>query len=183
VATPQKVFQIAQDIVRREGNFGDDPDDKGGPTKHGVSLRYARGVGLDNDGDGDTDRDDILLVTPEQAAALFIEDFYDRPRLHLLPEGVQPNVFDAAVNAGPGVAIVLYQRALNGLGCRLFEDGVLGPKTLNASAKVTGLFGWMRLNNAYVHARLAYYAAITRENPSQKKFLKGWARRAESFLV
>ena len=27
---------------------------RGGPTKHGIALRYARGIGLDLDGDGDS---------------------------------------------------------------------------------------------------------------------------------
>lgn len=77
-------------ILRREGVWSDDPADRGGPTRHGISLRYARRIGLDRDGDGDTDADDIRLVTEAEARRLYREDFYRQPGIDGLPAETRP---------------------------------------------------------------------------------------------
>jgi lysozyme family protein len=180
---------MIRDILRHEGGFVDHPNDRGGATNHGVSLRYARGIGLDNDGDGDTDADDIRLVTPDQAAALYREDFFTLPRLHALPAAVQPILFDWSVLSGPPRVIMRFQRLLNTLrlgpvGRRYDElvvDGRVGPKTRRAAEAVESAIGGPRLVNAIVDDRLAFHRRLVGGNPSQRVFLHGWDNRAESF--
>lgn len=173
---------LAEDIVRREGGWVDDPDDSGGATNYGVSLRYARGIGLDLDGDGDTDADDIRLVTPDKAVDLYLDDFYYKPRFHRLPEPLHAVIFDMAVNAGPPRALILLQEVLNMVGYDLTEDGVMGPKTRRAAEEAYSMMGeW--LINAYVEQRKNFYRSLAARNPSQRKFLRGWLNRAEEFLV
>lgn len=88
------IEDILDEALRSEGRFVEDPADPGGATNHGVSLRYARAIGLDNDGDGDTDRTDILRVTAGQAGGLYSIDFWSGPGIHRLPGEIQPVMVD-----------------------------------------------------------------------------------------
>ena len=51
----QNVRQIAEDILRREGGYVNDPGDPGGATNFGVTVHTMRRLGLDLDGDGDAE--------------------------------------------------------------------------------------------------------------------------------
>lgn len=174
----KSIDQMISDILKAEGGYVDDPKDKGGATNMGVSLRYAKGIGLDNDGDGDTDKDDIRLVTVEQARNLYRKDFYTAPRIHALPAVIQPMMFDMAVLHGPPRAIILLQRVLGGE-----DDGVIGKQTRMLAEDYAEKNGDRALNNRLVDMRLQYIAAIVKRDPSQQRFLKGWTNRAESFRI
>jgi lysozyme family protein len=181
------VDAIIATILRHEGGYVDHPADPGGATNHGVSLRYARGIGLDLDGDGDVDADDIRLVTADRAAALYRQDFLLAPGLDRLPSRLWPILFDWAVNSGPPRAVMGLQRVLNeartaglqGYG-GLDEDGVVGPLTRMAAEVADGAMGPF-LVNALVEERLAFYRRLVAKDPDKAVFLKGWINRANAF--
>lgn len=184
------VDEMIDDILKHEGGYVDHKSDKGGATNHGISLRYAKGIGLDLDGDGDTDKDDIRLVTPEVARKLYKEDFLYTPRIDILPDYLEPQMFDMAVNHGPPRAITMLQRSLNMLRsiagvelAPLEDDGVMGKRTRLMAEAVTEKLGKSVVNNKLVDMRVSFFEAIVRRDPSQKAFIKGWLRRAESFRM
>jgi lysozyme family protein len=181
------VDQMIADIIEREGGYNDIPDDKGGATNEGISLRYLKGVGLnrgDLDHDGDIDKDDVRMVTPFVAADLYREDFFTGPHIDRLPPELQPVMFDMAVNLGPPRAIMLLQGTLRGLlVVVLKDDGVLGPQTRVFAEQALAKFGFKAVQNAVVTSRKEFYDQIVARDPSQQKFLAGWKRRADEFKV
>lgn len=178
------IEDILDEVLRSEGGFVEDPADPGGATNHGISLRYARGIGLDNDGDGDTDRDDILRVTAEQARGLYSNDFWVRPGINRLPGEIQPVMVDWAVNSGPPRPIMAMQRVINlaRIGFELDDDGVIGPKTRRAAEQAQSQMGPF-FNNAIVDERIAFYRRLAEARPASQRFLRGWLPRAERFRV
>jgi lysozyme family protein len=175
------VDEIIHEILRREGGWVDDPDDAGGATNHGISLRYAARVGLDLDGDGDTDADDIRLVSPEVAAEMYKKDFFYGPGIHKLPQVIQAQMVDMAVNMGPPRSIMILQDVLRqALDEGVEVDGVIGPKTRSLTVTASEVMG-VFLPNALVDERVAFYQRLCERKPSQFKFLKGWTARAMEF--
>lgn len=190
-AARQRIDAMIADILAKEGGYVDHPHDRGGATNHGISLRYAKGIGLDTDGDGDTDQDDIRLVTAAQAAELYREDFFHGPRLDRLPAPIQPVLFDWAVLSGPPRVVSRLQRSLNALRlgpaaghyARLDEDGRVGPKTRRAAESALSVLGPAAMIDVIVDARLAFHREIVGADPDQRVFLRGWDARAESFRL
>ncbi|ABC22937.1 hypothetical protein F11_11005 [Rhodospirillum rubrum F11] len=184
-----RVDALVADILAREGGYGADPADRGGATNHGISLRYAQGIGLDLDGDGDTDKDDIVLVTRDRAAALYRRDFFYGPRLHALPCSLWPVLFDWAVHSGPARAVIGLQSVLNqtrraGVAGfdSLDEDGRIGARTRKAAEIAEAALGGF-LVNALVEERLALLRRLVANDPRLRGFLKGWIARVLTFRV
>lgn len=184
----QSVRSIAFEIIRREGGFVNDPDDPGGPTKFGVTLQTLRALGLDLNKDGRVDTADVALLTQAQAVDIFIEDFFDRPRIAMLPEALWPSVFDMYVNAGSN-AVRILQRLLGEMGFDLRVDGIIGPLTARAAHKAL-VQAPDHLVDAYGIARRDYYYQLADRRPASRKFARrrdggkgGWITRAEEFIA
>lgn len=160
-------------VLAHEGGFVNDPDDPGGATNWGVSLRWLAKqdpeIG-DFDQDGDVDADDIRVMTREQAIMIYREYWwkkqgYDR----IYHRGVAIKVFDLAVNMGPRQCHKLLQRSLQACGGHVVEDGILGPRTFAAleAANPFELLGALKANAG------CFYRSLNRP-----KYLAGWLRRA-----
>lgn len=183
------VTALLDHLIAREGGYVEHPADPGGATKYGISLAWARRVGLDLDGDGDTDRDDIRLIDPETACSLYRAHFWASPRIDMLPAMLHEQVLDWGVNAGPTLAIRELQKVVNGfvrlVGSGLIplvEDGRIGPRTAETAARVLEKHG-LALINAYAHARCEYYRRLVMANPANAAFIKGWLSRASEFFT
>ncbi|MFY0691380.1 MAG: peptidoglycan-binding protein [Paracoccaceae bacterium] len=181
------ITEIADQILRREGGFVDDPDDPGGATNHGVSVVTMRRLSLDLTGDGRIDRADVQALELDHARRIFIDHYYHAPRIDALPEALQPSVFDMSVNAGSN-AIRILQRLFNDMGHDLVVDGRIGPQTIRAAHAA-----WREapdhLIDAYGIARRNYYYRLADRRPASRKFARrrdggkgGWIRRAEEFI-
>jgi lysozyme family protein len=151
-------------ILRWEGGFVDDPDDRGGRTNKGVTQKtYAawrsrRGL----------PPADVKDITAEEVAAIYEESYWLPPRCDLLQYHLDLAQFDTAVNMGAVRAIKILQAAL---GCPV--DGDFGPRTegLATSCDVAATIA------NYCNIREGIYRRIAENDPTQKKFLKGWLNR------
>lgn len=149
-----------------EGTFSNDPDDRGGVTKFGISKKSYP-------------EEDIRNLTRERAEYLYARDFWLKPGISEIPgDDLAVKVFDFAVNAGPSRAIRVLQQSLNHLGEALRIDGVLGPKTLGACEDLVAAGGEQALLATFSMFQLRRYLEIIERDSSQRKFLLGWARRA-----
>ncbi len=183
----QTVQQIATEIVRREGGFVDDPDDPGGATKFGVTIHTMRRLGLDLTGDGAVDRADVRALTRQQAVRIFVTHYFEKPRVGLVPEALQPSVFDMYVNAG-AQAVKTLQALLREMEFDVAVDGMIGPMTGKAAYAAADPDPLI-LRDAYGVARRNYYFRLADRRAALRKFARtraggkgGWIRRAEAFL-
>lgn len=183
----QDVRQIAEEILRREGGYVNDPDDPGGATNFGVTVHTMRRLGLDLDGDGDVDAADVRRLTREQALSIFLDQYYHRPRVADLPEVLRASVFDMYVNAGSN-AVKILQRLLCRMGQPVSVDGAIGPRTIRAAAAAAGAAP-DHLADAYGIARRNYYFDLADRRPASRKYARtraggkgGWITRAEDFI-
>ena len=162
-------------VLRHEGGWVDDPDDPGGATNYGISLRFAKHEGLDFDGDGDVDADDVRGLTQAQAGEVYRERFWDRYGYEAIrDQRVAAKVFDTCVNVGPVRAHRFLQRALCAVGQSVEVDGACGPKTIAA----TNAADPARLMVELIREQANFYRTLAELKPRLAKFLRGWMVRA-----
>ncbi|WP_208351948.1 holin-associated N-acetylmuramidase [Pseudaestuariivita rosea] len=183
----QTVQEIAEEIVVREGGYVNDPDDPGGATKYGVTIHTMRRLGLDLTGDGRVTEQDVRRLSRGQAIEIFIDHYFNRPRIASLPRVLHASVFDMYVNAG-GNAVKILQRLLGQMGWRVSVDGVIGPQTITAT-KEANTAAPDHLADAYGIARRNYYYRLADARPASRKYARrrdggkgGWILRAEEFI-
>ena len=183
----QDVYQIAQQIVAREGGYVDDPDDPGGATNFGVTIGTMQRLGRDLTGDGRVDAADVAALTRDQAVRIFVQHYFERSRIGELPQVLQASVFDMYVNAGAN-AVKILQRLFNDMRIEVDVDGVIGPQTIAAAFRAEAAAP-DHLADAYGIARRNYYYALGDARPASRKYARrrdggkgGWIIRAEEFI-
>jgi lysozyme family protein len=175
--------QILKKTLRWEGGFSDDKDDRGGATNFGITISTLRALEMDIDKDGTTSKKDIKALTKEAAEKIYEEHYYIKPKFNILPEALQPVLFDMGVNHGTKRATQFLQHVINLSGfLQILEDGILGKSTLRATDMVYQKMGHY-LINAICDERQAFYNRIVANDPSQQKFMNGWTNRNNDFRV
>lgn len=164
-------YELISEILRREGEaFTNHPEDRGGPTKWGITQkawseyidRYATAA-------------DIAAISETNARIFYQKEYVLKPNFDMIEdERLRELVIDCGVNHGTRRAAKWLQRAAS-----VKQDGVVGPKTLEAvnMSSPTSLF--LRLS-AY---RIKLYGKLVTKDPTQAKFAWGWNNRAAGFLI
>ena len=182
-APPSRRFSVCLDaLFAAEGGFNNLRADRGGATNFGISLRFLRAELRVGDprvaqllGRRTATAETVRSLTKEQAAQIYRWCFWDPILCDELAPPVDHMVFDQAVNAGPGSAVKLLQRAINLRSVRpVAVDGRLGPKTLAAANALAPL-----LVEPFRKVTRDRYDQIVKVQPSQRVFLAGWMNRAD----
>jgi len=166
----EQAFEIT---LGHEGGFSDDPDDPGGATRYGITESMARANGYTGE------MDELPL---EVAKEIYREEFWDHLNLGALEDqAVAEEMFDTAVNCGPGTAggwLQIALNALNGRGKRwadISEDGIVGPKTIaTANIATRAPKGSERLRKALNVQQGYHYISMARRDEKFERFLGGW---------
>lgn len=169
----ERFLRAVEWVIKTEGGYVNDPDDPGGATNMGVSLRAVVLRDFDRDGardfdldmDGDVDEFDIQILKREDAMRLYHEDYWSlggqTSTCSAFPEPVSVALFDSAILQGPRRAVALLQRSL-----KLKTDGIVGRQTLAAAAVGDPV-------PSFLAERVAHYSTI----PWASKYMRGWSKR------
>ncbi|KCX64471.1 glycosyl hydrolase 108 family protein, partial [Acinetobacter baumannii 1146103] len=127
------IEQYLEELIKREGGYVNNPADRGGATKYGITQAVARENGWNGN------MKDLPL---EFAKSIYKKQYWLEPRfdqVNALSPSVAEELLDTGVNCGPNFAKPLLQRALNLLNNQgkagwpdLKVDGVYGSATLGA---------------------------------------------------
>lgn len=152
-------------LLRVEGGYSDDKNDKGGKTKFGITEEDARKYGYKSR------MRDLQL----EVADIYNKNYYHKNGLDTLKsDKIALSVCDFIVNSGAWGAEKA-QAALNELGFDLRVDGILGEKSLAALNEVDEA----KFLEKYHDLQRRYYRVLAANKPSQKKFLTGWLNRVD----
>lgn len=171
------INEMLDDLLRLEGGYVNHPNDKGGPTNYGVTQKV-----LSKFLKRPATETDVKNLDRELAKEIYKAEYFYGPRIHTLPEALQPQLFDMSVNHGPRKAVTILQSVLNLAGFECGKDGVVGPATRKLAEQAYEQMGGL-LINAISEAREEFYRAIVASDRSQGVFLKGWLKRAREFRV
>ena len=179
------MFDKAVDMVlANEGGFVNDPDDPGGTTNFGISLRFVKSIehiyDVDIDNDGDVDADDIAKLTKNEARAIYKVMFWDKYNYGNIENfRIALKIFDLCVNMGPRQAHKIIQRGLRSCERVVKDDGILGPITqLAITRMITFDKEPLCLLYAMRSEAAGFYRMLIKRNPVFKKYEDGWLNRA-----
>lgn len=178
MATPT-VASVINKLIEREGGYSDNPADRGGKTRWGVTEAVARAHGY---------MGDMKEIPQETAFNIYLDAFYVGPwfnRVSTISFVIAIELLDCGVNSGPPIAAAFLQRTLNAFNNQakmypdVVADGHIGPVTLTALSaflKLRGLEGEGVLLRAMQCLRGAHYIELAEKNPSQETFVYGWLK-------
>lgn len=168
-----------------EGGYVNDPDDKGGETYKGITRRFSpkwRGWPLidayKQSNGGKLPRnwfapktDSLLQAHVEDEAKRKFWDVFQADSIE--SDSVAVFLVDFGFHSGTVNVTKRLQRILG-----ITRDGVFGPKTLQAVNNASPVW----LFNMLKEERVNLFHNIVAKDATQQKFLKGWLRRADSFV-
>lgn len=170
-------------VLSNEGGFVDNPNDSGGATNYGLSLRFLRQIPaerLRKYGIFTTPEslgvEAIQDLTPDQARMVYEGEFWNDSFSKIASQYIANYVFDMAVLHGANQAIKILQRAIWAAMVHkdfVHDDGILGSKTLDVlnTVKETGMI------IALMAERAGFCRLLCEINPKNREFLDGWLNR------
>jgi len=169
-------------VLSHEGGYANVTGDRGGETYRGISrVNWPNWPGWQIvDQNKPLKNNQVIKNTLlENLVSIFYKiQFWDAIEADKLPSSIRPLAFDFAVNSGTKTAITSLQKVLvDTTGKKILIDGRIGPQTIALANQVQPKL----LFDNYKQARLEFYSKIVENNPGQKKFLKGWLNRLNSF--
>lgn len=153
-----------------EGGYVDHPEDPGGCTNKGITIGTLRAWR----NDPNVTCADVRMLTDEEAAEIYAENYWKPVWGDDLPVGLNTQVWDWGVNSGPHRSIMALQQLVGSA-----DDGVMGPKTLEAAKTHVASAGIDATIEAYGAKRQAFYESLS----TWPTFGKGWTDRNDACMA
>jgi hypothetical protein len=182
--------ELLQEALDREWGVVDDPDDRGGPTAHGITQIVAEEYGYE-----------VNDITPQIAKDIFEHKYYFSPKINFIPDRrLQWRLLIDGLHSGPVRIIKRLQEILNFQNnferhyANIKIDGYLGPQTFRtlriAKASFRDQYAYKGITEPQLaelfwkhmclqmHAlQFSWYHDIVKRIPEQEKFYNGWKNR------
>ena len=178
---PQGRFDFAVNaVLKHEGGFSNHPNDPGGATNYGISLRFLKEMNIHIDDDPDINIDDVKEIYFTDAIEIYKKYWWDKYHYEAINSlAVAAKIFDMAVNMGSKQAHKLTQRACQYCGHSEIEvDGILGAKTLAALNEISLHAREDDFRYELVDEQKWFYEHLVENDSRLNVFLKGWLNRA-----
>ena len=152
-------------LLRVEGGYTNDKNDKGGKTKYGIIEEEARDFGY---------KGDMQDLTIDFAKNIYLKKYYLGNKLDkVVNDKVALSICDWAVNSGRN-GTKNAQIAINQLtNANLDVDGIIGNKTLEALNAADP----EKFLEVYHNLQRIYYKGKVEADRTQERFLTGWLNR------
>lgn len=155
-------------VLSREGGFVNDPHDRGGATNKGIT----QAVYDDWRTKHDLPTRSVADLNMDEIRTIYRTNYWEVSRCGTIPEPIDMFVFDSAVQHGPRKAIQFIQRAMG-----VQDTGYFGPLTIKALLREIEAGEVRILAQACMAHRRDFYAGIIKNDPTQKRFERGWENR------
>jgi len=142
--------------------YVNDPKDKGGETKWGISTKSYPNL-------------NIKSLTLADAQQIYYNDYWKKTMCDKMPIAVAMVHFDACINNGSSRAVKFLQQS-----CNAGEDGLIGPGTLSKVQESCAADGHKAVVEKMLSNREAFFKKIVDKDPTQSVFLKGWLNRIDN---
>lgn len=166
------INKYSEFLLSWEGNYVNNKNDSGGPTKYGVTLETWKKLGYDKNNDGKIDAEDVKLITTIDATSVVLKESYWNKWLtdSIKCEWIAYLLVDWLWTSGKYG--IIYPQIILGVK----PDGVVGPKTINAinhcDPKTLFIKLWKRRYN--------YMLNISKQGSKNAEFRDGWLNRCNS---
>lgn len=162
------LVKLKPHILKWEGGWSNDPNDKGGPTMKGVTLAVYTAYRAKK-GKKTPTQQDLKNISQEEWTDILKTMYWDRWKADQINSQSIANLLVDWVWTSGLYGIKYPQKVLG-----VKDDGIVGPKTLEAinnypDQKVLFNKLWLR--------RKEHFVSIANSRPANKKFLKGWLNR------
>jgi len=161
-----------------EGNYVNNPEDPGGETKYGICKR-------------EYPNEDIKNLTVARAKFLFKRDYWDKIYGDYIDsQKIANELFDTAVNNGPGTAAECAQLALFYLGETIEIDKILGAVTIgllnkwekkDERALYKCLNGFQFVRYVEIVCKVELTNIVAKSRGVKATFSRGWTKRLQDY--
>jgi len=171
---PKMTDEFVKKIFLLEGGeiYTEDPDDKGGATKEGITLATWQAMGYDKNHDGHIDKEDVRILDKSDLK-LVMEKFWNTIKADCIyNQSIAEFWFDWLWASGT-FAIIKMQLLV-----AVKPDRIVGSRTI---AAINNFENQELLFHSIQQSRIMFVKNIVSKDPSQDKWLQGWINRINSF--
>lgn len=154
-------------LLKWEGGFVNDPVDLGGATNKGITIKTFISYRKAINGPPPTIKD-LKNIPDEEWTSVLKMFFWDKWKADDIKSQSLANILVDWVWASGVYGIKIPQRMLG-----VQQDGIVGPKTIEALNKEIPYIFWLSL----VEERKDFVDNIVKNNHSQIRFKQGWLNR------